>query len=273
MPKFVNANITSGRAKTDEAVKDLITPDKRVGKMIPLDEIRANPNQPRKHFDEAALEELAESIRRHGLINPVTVDEDGVIIAGERRFRACAMLGMKEVPAIRMHGSMELSLVENLQRLDLHPLEEAVGYQALVDAGNTHEQIAARIGKDRSVVSHSLRLLDLPADIQAECVTSHNVTKDQLLQVLSASSRDDQWAVWTAIKNGKSARAIRRDRKANQQKKTLSTRMFINRVKAIEEHTPDVALRNTSAREKKQLQEHLTNAISLLQSMLHDLQR
>ena len=81
MPKFVKANITAGRSSTDAAVRDLITPDKRVGKLVPLDEIAPNPNQPRKHFDKDTLEELADSIRRHGLINPITVDDSNVIIA------------------------------------------------------------------------------------------------------------------------------------------------------------------------------------------------
>jgi len=168
-----------------------------------------------------------------------------------------------------MHGSMEISLVENLQRLDLHPLEEAFGYQALVDAGNTHEQIAQRIGKDRSVVSHSLRLLDLPEEIQAECVTSHNITKDQLLQVLTGDTREDRWRIWEAIKQGKSARAIRRERKERKQKKRMSPRMFINRVRIVHQNAADLDVERASARERERLEKHLSETIDVLQSMLN----
>jgi len=269
MAKFVNVDMAMGRKKGDDQLRDLIAPDKRVGRLVPIDEIKPNPDQPRRYFDERSLDDLAESIRLHGLINPITVDQDGKIIAGERRYRACVKLGMSEVPVVKMHGSMEISLVENLQRLDLHPLEEAFGYQALVDAGNTHEQIAQRIGKDRSVVSHSLRLLDLPEEIQAECVTSHNITKDQLLQVLTGDTREDRWRIWEAIKQGKSARAIRRERKERKQKKRMSPRMFINRVRIVHQNAADLDVERASARERERLEKHLSETIDVLQSMLN----
>ena len=271
MAKFVNVDMAKGRKTGDDQLRDLIAPDKRVGRLVPIDEITPNPDQPRRHFDEQSLDELAESIRLHGLINPITVDRDGKIIAGERRYRACLKLGMHEVPVVKMNGSMEISLVENLQRLDLHPLEEAFGYQALAEAGNTHEQIAQRIGKDRSVVSHSLRLLDLPEEIQAECVTSHNVTKDQLLQVLAGDSSEDRWRIWEAIKQGKSARAIRRERKERKQKKPVSPRIFINRVRVVHENARQLDVDRASARERERLEKHLTEAIDVLQNMLNQI--
>ena len=270
MPKFVKLDITKTRSGGDE-IRDLIAPDKRVGKMVPVDEIYPNPDQPRKHFNEEALNELAESIRQHGLINPITVDEKGMILAGERRFRACTKLGMREVPVVKVNGSFEISLVENLQRENLHPLEEAWGYQVLVDAGHTHEEIASRIGKDRSVVSHSLRLIDLPAEIQAECVTSHNVTKDQLLQVISVDTIEEQWNIWKAIKDGKSARAIRRTRKGGRTKKTITARMFINRVKSVAATADSIDIGNTSGRERERLRAQLTQTISSLQDVLNEL--
>jgi len=269
MPKFVKKNLTEMEA-TGGGVRDLITPDKRIGKLVPIDEIYPNPDQPRKHFDEEALASLAESIRQHGLINPITVNESGIILAGERRYRACRRLGMREVPVVKMNGSMEISLVENLQREELHPLEEARGYQALVDGGYTHEDIAQRIGKDRSVVSHSLRLLDLPPDIQAECVTSHNVTKDQLLQVVSASSDDERRAVWASIKEGKSARAIRRERKESAARR-LTTRIFINRVRSLNEQIAALDLGHATKRDRERLRAHVTQAVTSLQAMLDHL--
>jgi|GEM_PF-793574 len=268
MPKFVKPTISLGRGKDDE-IRDLITPDKRVGKLVPIDEVFPNPDQPRRHFDEESLGSLAESIRQHGLINPITINDAGVILAGERRYRACLKLGLREIPVVRINGTYEISLVENLQRLDLHPLEEARGYQVLVDAGYTHEQIAQRIGKDRSVVSHSLRLLDLPPEIQAECVTSHNVTKDQLLQILSAENPEAQWRIWKAIREGKSARALRRERREGAQKgRALTPRMFINRVKAIHQNAGAIDLSRASRKEREALQSNLSQAIADLQAML-----
>jgi len=270
MPKFVSPNIVKVRSSGDE-IRDLIAPDKRVGRMVAIDEVYPNPNQPRKHFNEDALNELAESIRELGLINPITVDENGMILAGERRFRACTKLGMREVPVVRMNGSLEISLVENLQRQDLNPMEEAWGYQLLVDAGNTHELIAQRIGKDRSVVSHSLRLIELPAEIQNECVTSHNVTKDQLLQVVSAPTDEERYAVWNAIKAGKSARAIRRDRKTTPGTKATTPRIFINRIKALGNSAEAMDLTTATDREKERLRSQLSATISSLQEILDEL--
>jgi ParB family transcriptional regulator, chromosome partitioning protein len=271
MAKFASKDLLKGHTKKNTNLQDLIAPDKRVGKLVPIDEIAPNPDQPRKHFDEASLGELAESIRLHGLINPITVDENNMIVAGERRYRACLSLGMREVPVVRMSGSMEISLVENLQRLDLHPLEEAFGYQALVDSGNTHEQIAARIGKDRSVVSHSLRLLDLPEAIQAECVTSHMVSKDQLLQVLSAETEEARWATWQAIKDGKSARAIRRERKQTHKRPQVTPRVFINRVRGVRDNADSIDVSSASKREKERLEKHIDEAIVAMQDILKKL--
>jgi len=253
-------------------VRDLIAPDKRVGKLVSIEDIQPNPNQPRKHFDEEALQALAKSISEHGLINPITVDKDGMILAGERRYRCCKMLGMKEVPVLRMNGSMEISLVENLQRQDLHPLEEAMGYQALVDAGSTHEQIAQRIGKDRSVVSHSLRLLELPHDIHAECVTSHNVTKDQLLQVLAGETEEEQWEIWNAIKAGKSARALKRERTQSRTRTpSFTPRVFLNRVKDLNSNIQHVELGKVTDKQRQALRQEVSAAVKSLQTLLDSL--
>ena len=272
MPKFVKKSIASPKHHTSQ-ISDLIAPDKRVGKLVPVDEISTNPNQPRKHFDEEALAALAESISQHGLINPVTVDQDGVILAGERRFRACLRLGFTEIPVVRMNGSMEISLVENLQRQDLHPIEEALGYQALVDAGNTHEQVAGRIAKDRSVVSHSLRLLELPPEIQADCVTSHTVTKDQLLQVLTGETTEERWEIWNAIKAGKSARAIKRERATRRtNSKPATPRVFLSRIHTIRQTAQNVNLGRATKKQKNDLRESLHETIQLLQNTLTDLE-
>ena len=144
-------------------------------RMLPLHRIEPNPDQPRKDFDEEELQELAESISVHGLIQPLTVRETDPgyyqIIAGERRWRACRMAGVGEVNVVVIEAddckAMELALIENLQRSDLNCVEEALGYQALVeDFGLTQEDCASRVGKSRSAVANSLRLLNLTESVQ-----------------------------------------------------------------------------------------------------------
>lgn len=149
-------------------------PEKSNYRTVPLHRIEPNPDQPRKDFDEEALQELSESILAHGLIQPLTVRETDPgyyqIIAGERRWRACRMAGLGEVPVVVIEAddckAMELALIENLQRSDLNCVEEALGYQVLVDDfGLTQEECASRVGKSRSAVANAMRLLNLPEKV------------------------------------------------------------------------------------------------------------
>ena len=142
---------------------------------IPVDMVEPNPFQPRMSFDQEALEELADSIRTLGLIQPITVRRTAggkyQIISGERRFRACRMAGMDMVPAYirdaNEQGMLEMAIVENIQRENLDPIEVAMSYQRLIEECNlTQEQMAVRIGKKRASVTNYLRLLKLPAKIQ-----------------------------------------------------------------------------------------------------------
>ena len=142
---------------------------------IPLDDIVANPNQPRRTFDEEALQELSDSIREHGVISPITLkqNDDGtyMIIAGERRFRAAKMAGLYDIPAYvrtaKDEQVLEWALIENIQRENLDAIEIALAYQRLMDDFNlTQEQMSERVGKKRATVANYLRLLKLPAEIQ-----------------------------------------------------------------------------------------------------------
>lgn len=142
--------------------------------MLPISRVEPRKDQPRREFDEEAIEELAESIREYGLIQPITVRplEKGYyqIIAGERRWRACRKAGLREIPVRIMEAddrlAMELALVENLQREDLNPMEEAAGYKKLMeDYGLTQEEVSARVQKSRSAVANALRLLGLPKKV------------------------------------------------------------------------------------------------------------
>lgn len=142
---------------------------------IPLDSIELNPFQPRSDFDETALKELSDSIRIHGVIQPITVRKVGTnkfqLIAGERRVRASKLAGIKEIPAyIRSANDqdmLEIALIENIQREDLNAIEVALHYRRLLDECHlTHEDLAERVGKSRTSVTNFLRLLKLPPDIQ-----------------------------------------------------------------------------------------------------------
>lgn len=144
--------------------------------VLPLQKVEPNAKQPRTQFDEVELESLAESIRVHGILQPLAVRAVGdgyyQIIAGERRWRAARLAGLSEVPVVVVEADdqtvMELALVENLQRQDLNPMEEAEGYRVLQeDYRMTQEEIAARVGKSRPAVANALRLLALPEDVRA----------------------------------------------------------------------------------------------------------
>lgn len=142
---------------------------------LPISQVEPGLNQPRKNFDEEALADLSESIRQHGILQPLTVRRlaSGYyqIIAGERRWRAARMAGLTEVPAMIVEADdrkvMELGLIENLQREDLNPMEEAMGYRALMkDYGLTQEEVSQRVSKSRPTVSNAMRLLQLPQEVQ-----------------------------------------------------------------------------------------------------------
>lgn len=141
---------------------------------IPIEDIVPNPNQPRTNFNETELEELADSIKEHGILQPLIVRQQGdkyEIIAGERRYQAAKIAGLTEVPAIVRDVDdqtvIELALIENLQRSDLNPIEEAKGYkQLLKTSGMTQEALAKAVSKSRSTITNSLRLLDLPEEVQ-----------------------------------------------------------------------------------------------------------
>lgn len=159
----------------DALFADNTTPDGAGTVTLPITEIEPNRAQPRKNFDDAALAELADSIRQHGVITPVLVRPltDGTyqLVAGERRWRAARMAGLSEMPALIKDLSdseaMELALIENLQREDLNPVEEAEGYRVLMDTyGLTQEQVAERVNKSRPAVANAVRLLSLPGEVR-----------------------------------------------------------------------------------------------------------
>lgn len=168
--------------------------------LLPLHKVEPNPNQPRQDFDPEQLEALARSIQEHGVVQPLTVRPlpNGYyqIIAGERRWRAARMAELKEIPAVVMEAddkkTTELALIENLQRQDLNPVEEALGYQSLIsDYGLTQEEAANRVGKSRPAVTNALRLLQLTPEI-LEMVRKGSLSAGHARAVLSLKSPQKQ---------------------------------------------------------------------------------
>ncbi len=165
---------------------------------IDIDRILPNSQQPRKNFDEPSLEELAESIRQHGVVQPIVVRalDDGFfqLIAGERRWRASQRAGLTRVPAVVRqageHDTLEIALIENLQRQDLNPLEEANAYEKLiVEFGMTQDEVARRVGKNRATIANMLRLLKLPAEVQ-QWLRDNKLSTGHAKALLSLSEPD-----------------------------------------------------------------------------------
>lgn len=165
---------------------------------LPVTSIRPNPRQPRHHIDERSLAELETSIRAQGILQPILVRQVGdhyELIAGERRFLASQRAGLTHVPVVVRDLAdeqvLEAALVENLQREDLDPIDEALGYQALIeDLQYTNERVAERVGKDRTTIANALRLLSLPQDVQ-DLVSRGSLTAGHARALLSLSSPED----------------------------------------------------------------------------------
>lgn len=174
-----------------------------------VDEIETNPKQPRRDFDEKALQELAESIRLHDIIQPVTVSKmaNGKyrLISGERRLRASKIAGLKDIPAYVRQANdqqlLELALLENLQREDLNAMEIALSYKRMMEELDyTQEQVAERMGKDRSTVANFIRLLKLPPDIQL-AVRSNELSMGHARALINVDTVDHQLYIYKEIKN------------------------------------------------------------------------
>jgi len=194
---------TSGDLKSSvvEAVTNMLR--------IPLDQIETNPRQPRHDFDEQALQELAHSIKLHDIIQPVTVSKlpSGKyrLISGERRFRAARIAALKDIPAYVRQADdqqlLELALLENLQREDLNAMEIALSYKRMMEELNyTQEQVAERMGKERSTVANYIRLLKLPPDIQV-AVRSNQLSMGHARALINVDTVDKQLYLFGEIKN------------------------------------------------------------------------
>lgn len=175
--------------------------------MVPVTAVQPNPHQPRHHFSEEALAELAASIAEHGLIQPLIVQREAggqyTLIAGERRWRAAQLAGLTEAPAVVKDVSpqdmLEIALIENIQRADLNPLEEALAYQQLMsEFGLTQEKVAQRVGKSRPTIANMVRLLSLPPAIQ-EAVVDGRISGAHARTILPLPTAEMQTAVMNSV--------------------------------------------------------------------------
>lgn len=177
---------------------------------LPIEEIRPNPYQPRKEFDKKALEELSESIKTHGIFTPLLVRKSVSgydLITGERRLRAAKMAGLKTVPAIQVEFTeeqmMEIAILENVQREDLNPIEEAAAYESLIQKlGYTQEKLAERVGKSREYCANIMRLLKLPEDVQS-MVVNKELTMSHVRPLLSLNDEEEIYEATEKIKKNK----------------------------------------------------------------------
>ena len=222
---------------------------------IEIDKIFANPNQPRRDFNEDALKELADSINELGVIQPITLRnmEDGTyqIIAGERRFRASQLAGKSTIPAYILKAddeeTMEMALIENIQREDLNPLEIALAYQQLIEQHNlSQEQLSKRVGKGRATIANFLRILKLPAAIQV-ALQEKKIDMGHAKALLSLESHADQLSLFQEI-----------------EKNSYSVREVEEMARAIKEGNGDIPTAPKKSADKKQdavyhqLKKHLT---------------
>ena len=177
---------------------------------LPIEEIRPNPYQPRKEFDKKSLEELSESIKTHGIFTPLLVRKSVSgydLITGERRLRAAKMAGLKTVPAIQVEFTeeqmMEIAILENVQREDLNPIEEAAAYESLIQKlGYTQEKLAERVGKSREYCANIMRLLKLPEDVQS-MVVNKELTMSHVRPLLSLNDEEEIYEAAEKIKKNK----------------------------------------------------------------------
>lgn len=210
---------------------------------LPLDKIRAGASQPRKEFDSAKHQELVESLRSKGILQPILVRQAGdfyEIIAGERRYRAAKALGWAKIPAIIKNAppseALELALIENIQREDLNPLEEAKGYERLQNEYHlTQEAIAKAVGKERSSVANALRLLALPEKIQQRIFKNQLSVGHAKVLLGVADSARQEWLCEQILKDGLSVRQAEQLLRAEKPSKTAT-------VKKIQSSDPHMQL-------------------------------
>ncbi|WP_340106485.1 ParB/RepB/Spo0J family partition protein [Rhodohalobacter sp. 8-1] len=248
---FPEYNDDEGENASREKIKTAVPlePSEKVNVVldIPVDHIRANPHQPRKDFNQESLDELAGSIKKHGLIQPITVRYIGEkrfeLISGERRLRASKLVGVDEIPAyvreVNDEQMIAFALIENIQREELNPLEVAMGYQRLMEECNyTQGEVAERVGKNRSTVTNMMRLLQLPDFLQA-ALRDEKISTGHARALISVENESDQKTILKKIlkkslsvrQTEKVVRSLsKKDEQADRGKTKIKDSPFLNQI-------------------------------------------
>ncbi len=246
---------------------------------VPLSAITSDPNQPRKFFDEEKLNELAESIKIKGVLQPVIIrkndsediDTDFILVAGERRFRACKLIELDQIPTIYTTGDpAEIALIENLQRDDLKPIEEAEAYERVMKSHNySQRQLSAVVGKSRSVINEILVLNKLPEDVKEDSKSS-GISRNALLQIAKRDDVDEMLYLYEKIKSENLT--VAKIKQLTRPKKARRRRLFHERalIKIIEakQLISKINRDDVSEEKKKELWEEFNDLKKLMGSIL-----
>ncbi|MCF7886220.1 MAG: ParB/RepB/Spo0J family partition protein [Candidatus Marinimicrobia bacterium] len=281
--------------KIDEVPEDVEEATRKVAE-IALDNIISNRHQPRKEFNEVAMEELRNSIQEHGIIQPITVrqtEEGFELIAGERRLKACRDLNMERIPAYVLPIQTEvemlgLALIENVQREDLNPVEEAEAYMMLAEKFDlSHKEVAESVGKSRTTISNALRLLDLPDQIKKD-LRNGDLRAGHARPLLKIKDKNQQIKLWKKIKDNnlsardveKLARDIKNKKKTKKTKKTKKSKQkkkppYIREFEDRAMHAIDAKVRvnGTTNKGKLEIEYYSSEDLNRLMELFDSLER
>lgn len=246
---------------------------------VPILAISPDPEQPRKHFDKTKLKELANSIKSKGVLQPVIIRKNGdeavgtdfILVAGERRFRASKMAKLEEIPAILTYGDpAEIALIENLQRDDLKPVEEAEAYQRIIKSHNySQRDLSAVVGKSVSSINEILALNKLPKEVKEDCRDA-NISKNALLEIAKRKDPEEMFSLYEKVKNGDfTVKKIRQlTRPKSERQKSLVEERAITKLKETKKLIPKINKEDLSPEYKAQLWEELNDLSKLMNTLL-----
>lgn len=226
---------------------------------VPIELILPDPNQPRKYFDEQALNELSTSVAQKGVLQPVIIRRDGqdriFLVAGERRYRAAKMAKLDKIPAILTKGNpAEIALIENLQRDDLRAIEEAEALDRMIKQhGYTHEQLAAVIGKARSTITETLSLTVLPEQIKEQCRRADNYPRRLLIEIAKQESEEKMISLFNRIKDAALKSDQVREITRQREKQRTPAAVAFDKVTALHKHLQKLEIGTIAETEKLRL--------------------
>lgn len=272
-----NSKLAIPREKIEDHPADLSDYQDGSFYQVDIEEITPDPNQPRKFFDPEALQELSLSIRQKGVLQPVIIrksaDNRIYLVAGERRYRAAKMAGLTRIPAILTKGNaMEIALIENLQREDLKPIEEAEALARMIEHhGYTHEQLSLVIGKARSTITETLSLNRLPEEIREECRRADQYPRRLLVEVAKQKTPKEMTALLGQVKMGglKSTELREIVRKGIKSRNRTPATIALEKIHALNKHLKKFNLRTAEESQKIQLVEELNRLKSLIDKVLN----